>query len=105
MDVSIHRVDSVTDLTEPVGAWLLFLPPYLPDLDPAGEVFSKIKGIMKQNDAPFQACNEPRVLITLAFGVVSKEDSSPNINHSLWLYVITLLHDLLCGKCITESPS
>ena len=70
-NVSIHHVDSVTDLTEPVGAWLL-LPPYLPDLNPAGEVFSKIKGIMKQNDALFQACNEPSVLITLAFGMVSK---------------------------------
>lgn len=60
-NASIHLVDGVTDLIEnQLGAWLHFLPPYLPDLNPLEVVFSKIEGIMKQNDALFQACNEHR---------------------------------------------
>ena len=53
-------MDGVTDLIEKqIGAKLLFLPPYSPDLNPGEEVFSKIKGIMKQNDALFQAKGVP----------------------------------------------
>ena len=82
-NASIHHVDGVTDLIDnQVGARLLFLPPYSPDLNPAEEVFSKIKGIMKQNDALFRACNAPRVFLAMAFGIVTKEDCCSFIAHS-----------------------
>ena len=82
-NASIHHVDSVTDLIEnQIGARLLFLPPYSPDLNPVEEVFSQIKAIMKQNDALFQSCTAPRVLLTMAFGIVTKEDCSSYITHS-----------------------
>ena len=85
-NASIHHVDGVTDLIEnQIGAKLLFLPPYSPDLNPAEEVFSKIKGIMKQNDALFQACNAPRVFLAMAFGMVTKEDCCSFITHSGYL--------------------
>ncbi len=76
-NASIHHVQSATDLTEnQAGARLLFLPPYSPDLNPAEEVFSQVKATMKQNDALFQACSAPRVLLTMAFGMVTKDCSS-----------------------------
>ncbi len=38
-NASIHHVGGVVDLIEnQAGAWLLFLPPYSPDLNPAEEV-------------------------------------------------------------------
>ena len=73
-NASIHHVDCVTDLIEnQAGARLLFLPPYSPDLNPIEEVFSQIKAIMKKNDALFPVTTMPRVLLTMAFGMVTKE--------------------------------
>lgn len=73
-NASIHHVDGVTDLIEnQAGARLLFLPPYSPDLNPIEEVFSQVKAIMKKNDVLFQVTTMPRVLLTMAFGMVTKE--------------------------------
>lgn len=81
-NASIHHVSGVTDLIEnQIGSRILFLPPYSPDLNPVEEIFSQVKAIMKQNDALFQACSEPRVLLTMAFGMVSKEDCNSHISH------------------------
>ena len=40
------------------------------------EVFSQVKSIKKQNHygSLFQACNASRVLLSIAFGVITKED-------------------------------
>ena len=82
-NVSIPRVGGVTDLIDnQVGARLLFLPPYSPHLNRPEEVFSKIKGIMKQNNALFQAHNAPSVFLAMAFGMVTKEDCCSFITHS-----------------------
>ena len=73
-NASIHHVAGVIDLIEnQAGARLLFLPPYSPDLNPLEEVFSQVKSIMKKNDALFQATTMPRVLLTMAFGMVTKD--------------------------------
>lgn len=82
-NASIHHVDGVVDLIEnQLGARLLFLPPYSPDLNPIEEVFSQVKAIMKQNHTLFQACSAPRVLLTMAFAMVTTEDCSSYIAHS-----------------------
>jgi hypothetical protein len=74
-NASIHHVEEISDIIEDeAGARLLFLPPYSPDLNPLEEFFSKVKGIMKTCDGLFQASSMPRALLTLAFGMVSKED-------------------------------
>ena len=82
-NASIHHVEGVTDLVEhQAGARLVFLPPYSPELDPLEEVFSEVKSIMKQNDAPFQVSSAPRALLAMAFGMVTKEDCLGFIAHS-----------------------
>lgn len=82
-NAAIHHVDGVKDLIEnQFGARLLFLPPYSPDLNPVEEVFSKVKTIMKQNDSLFQVCSAPRVLLTMAFSMVTKEDCHGFATHS-----------------------
>ena len=82
-NASIHHVDAISDIIEDqAGAKLLFLPPYSPYLNPVEEVFSKVKGIMKKNDALFQVTNIPRALLTLSFAMVTKEDCLSYITHS-----------------------
>ena len=42
---SIHQVERVVDMIQDqLGACLLFLSPYSPDLNPVEEVFSQVKG-------------------------------------------------------------
>ena len=73
-NASIHHVQGVTDSIIQTGALLRFLPPYSPDLNPAEQVFSKIKAIMKANDGLFQVYSAPRVLLMMAFHMVTEND-------------------------------
>ena len=78
----IHHTDGVVDLIEnQAGARLVFLPPYSPDLNTAEEVFSHLKNIMKQNDELFQITRTPRILLTMAFSMVTQEDCIGFIKH------------------------
>ena len=82
-NAAIHHVRGVKELIEnQLGARLLFLPPYSPDLNPVEEVFSKVKTIIKQNDSLFQVCSAPRVLLTMAFSMVTKEDCHGYVTHA-----------------------
>ena len=44
-----------------VGAMVLFLPPYSPDLNPVEEVFAEVKHSIRLNDTAFQSTANPRV--------------------------------------------
>ena len=81
-NASIHHVHGVIDLIESQGARLIFLPSYSPNLNPMEEVFSKVKSIMKENHSIFQSCTETRVLLTMEFNMVTKEDCISYISHS-----------------------
>ena len=82
-NASIHHVDAISDIiVDQVGARLLFLPPYSPDLNPLEEVFSKVKGILKKNSSLFEVSNMPRALLSLAFAMVTNEDCHSYIVHS-----------------------
>ena len=84
-NASIHHVEQVVDMIEDqLGARLLFLSPYSPDLNPVEEVFSQVKAIMKENDVLFQACSDEktRALLMMAFGMVTREDCNSYITHS-----------------------
>jgi len=81
-NASIHHVQGVVDLIENHGSRILFLPPYSPDLNPLEEVFSQAKSIMKANDCVFQSCTESRVLLLMAFDMVTVEDCNAYIAHS-----------------------
>ena len=43
-----HKRNTIKKLVEARGAWLLFLPPYSPDLNPIELAFSKFKAHMKR---------------------------------------------------------
>jgi len=43
-----HKVDGVKLLIESVGATLLYLPPYSPDLNPIEQMWSKIKAFLRK---------------------------------------------------------
>ena len=82
-NASIHHTEGVADLIEnQAGARLIYLPPYSPDLNPAEEVFSQVKSVMKQND---QISSAPRTFLAMAFNMVTKEDCIQYITHSGYL--------------------
>jgi transposase len=43
----IHKLDEIEDAIEVVGAWVLFLPTYSPDLNPIENCWSKVKSILR----------------------------------------------------------
>ena len=81
-NASIHHVQEVVSTIEAVGALVKFLPPYSPDLNPIEEVFSEVKHWIKSNDVVFQCTQNPRALLTMAFGEVSSENCRSYIKHS-----------------------
>ena len=68
-NLSAHKVDGVRALIETVGAKLLYLPPYSPDLNPIEKAWSKIKQILRaikarSTETLDQAITEALLLIT-----------------------------------------
>ena len=59
------------ELTESVGALMIFLPPYSPDLNPIEETFSSVKSYLKANEAVLQATNDIKQVIYAAFAHIS----------------------------------
>ena len=43
----IHKLDEIEEAIEAVGAWVLFLPAYSPDLNPIENCWSKVKSILR----------------------------------------------------------
>jgi len=68
-NLSAHKVKGVKEAIEAVGASLLYLPPYSPDLNPIEKCWSKIKTYLRQakartREALEQALKEVLLLIT-----------------------------------------
>ena len=47
-NVAFHKGAKVAQLVRARGAWLLFLPPYSPDLNPIEMAFSKLKTLLRK---------------------------------------------------------
>jgi transposase len=47
-NLSSHRVDGVRQALAAVGATLLYLPPYSPDLNPIEKLFAKLKTLLRK---------------------------------------------------------
>ena len=47
-NLASHKNDAVRDAIEGVGAELLFLPPYSPDLNPIEQAFAKLKHLLRK---------------------------------------------------------
>ena len=83
-NASIHHIDEVEDLIEnQADARLCFLPPYSLDLMPAEDVFSKVKTLLKDDSHTYQTF--PRLLIAMAFGMITKEDCRSFISYCGYL--------------------
>lgn len=50
-NVAFHNGPTVEALVRDRGAWLLFLPPYSPDLNPIELAFSKLKALLRKHAA------------------------------------------------------
>lgn len=50
-NLSCHHAPGVREALEAVGARLMFLPPYSPDLNPIEMVFSKLKALLRKHAA------------------------------------------------------
>ena len=80
-NASIHHLERVHDIVTGVGARLVFLPPYSPDLMPLEEVFSKVKSILRANDSVYIASSTPEIMVKLAFCAVTQDDCIQYIKH------------------------
>ena len=47
-NVAFHKSQKVKAIVKQAGAWLLFLPPYSPDLNPIEMAFSKLKALLRK---------------------------------------------------------
>ena len=68
-NLSAHKVKGVREAIEEVGARVLYLPPYSPDLNPIEKCWSKIKTYLRQakartREALEQALKEALLLVT-----------------------------------------
>lgn len=71
-NINFHKQDRIKLLIESVGARVVFLPPYSPDLSPIEKMWSKIKHIIKKDKPRTQA--EFYNALFYALGAVCEED-------------------------------
>jgi transposase len=69
-NAAFHKSGRAGDLVKAKGAWLLFLPPYSPDLNPIEMAFSKLKTLLRKRaarsfDAITQALGEICNLVSI----------------------------------------
>lgn len=64
-NLSPHKSDPTLELITQVGAQVLFLPAYSPDLNPIEKMWSKIKAILRALEARTQAALDQAIAIAL----------------------------------------
>jgi transposase len=79
-----HKVDGVAELIQSAGAFLIYLPPYSPDLNPIEEMWSKIKAYLRKVKARTSGTLENA--IKDAFACVSVTDIFGWFSHSGYSY-------------------
>lgn len=47
-NLSCHKVNGIIEMIESIGAKVLYLPPYSPDLNPIEQLFSKLKHLLRK---------------------------------------------------------
>ena len=81
-NASIHHVTRIQDIIRGVGARLMYLPPYSPDLMPLEEVFAKVKAVLRNNDSAYISTHSPELFIKTAFCTITKDDCIGYIRHA-----------------------
>ena len=72
----VHYHEKVRDIVNSVGALLLYLPPYIPDLNPIEEVFSAAKSFLKANEVMVSTSRDIEDVLLTAFGNVTLDGCS-----------------------------
>ena len=82
-NASIHHVEYAASLIEEVGALVVFLPPYSPDVMPIEELFSKVKGFLRANDPYIQIASDSEIkdVIFTAFASITSSDCYQWVEH------------------------
>lgn len=63
-NAAIHHFQAAIDAIHVTGAMVIFLPPCSPDFMPLEELFAQVKNwIKKKNDAAWQFCRDPALMI------------------------------------------
>lgn len=70
------------DAIHATGAMVIFLPPYSPDFMPLEEVFTQVKNWIRENDAAWQFCQDPELMVEEAFLHVTDEEVKNYIHHA-----------------------
>lgn len=83
-NLSVHKVSGVQQAIEAVGARLVYLPPYSPDLSPIELAWSKIKTYLRKKSA--RTFDELKSAICEAFAEITQTDLQAWFEH--------------CGYCI-----
>ncbi len=78
-NLSSHKVSGIVDAINCVGAHVVFLPPYSPDLNPIELMWSKIKAILRK--LKVRAKDQLDDAIANAFSCVSPSDISGWFRH------------------------
>ena len=78
-NLSSHKVSSVVEAIEAVGAKVLFLPPYSPDFNPIELMWSKIKAVLRKLKVRDKALLDGA--IAFAFDTVTVSDVSGWFSH------------------------
>ena len=78
-NLSSHKVSGIREAIESVGASILFLPPYSPDLNPIELMWSKMKAILRKLRIRSKELLDDA--IALAFDTVSISDISGWFRH------------------------
>ena len=73
-NASIHHSQEVASLISSVGALLIYLPPYSPDLNPIEEVFSSVKAYLKAHEQVVFNTSDIESIVQDAFCKISQED-------------------------------
>jgi transposase len=69
-NVGFHKSERAEQFVKAKGAWLLFLPPYSPDLNPIEMAFSKLKSLLRKRAArSFDAITQALADIVALFSV------------------------------------
>jgi len=84
-NAAIHHTDAVVNRIHATGAMALFLPPYSPDFMPCEQLFAQTKNWMRENDAAWQFCLDPKFVVQEAFLQVTDEQIRNYIQHAEYL--------------------
>ena len=85
-NTAIHDTQEADDAFNATGAMVIFLLPYSPDFMPLEELFEQEKNWVRENDAAWQFCQDPELMVEEAFLHVTDEELKNYIHHAEYFF-------------------